>query len=94
MFPPESVRFLQPIEVKALLLDPQRKDKILILDVRDDDFAGGHINSPNHVNIPSAHLSCGKAMDEFIRLYLTDDIDTVIVHCFLSQQRGPTSARR
>ncbi|KAL4547324.1 hypothetical protein Ndes2526B_g08091 [Nannochloris sp. 'desiccata'] len=36
------VQFLQPIQVKALLLDPQRRDNILILDVRDDDFAGGH----------------------------------------------------
>ena len=89
-----QVKFLQPIEVKALLQDPQRRNKLLILDVRDDDFAGGHIRAPHHLNLPSYKLSCAKTMDEFIRFNLHDEIDTVIVHCFLSQQRGPTAARR
>ena len=89
-----QVKFLQPVEVKALLLDPQRRDKILILDVRDDDFTGGHINAKNFINVPSGSLSCGKTLDDFIKFNLLPNIDTVIVHCYLSQQRGPTTARR
>lgn len=89
-----QVKFLQPIEVRALLQDPQRRDKLLILDVRDDDFEGGHIRANHHLNLPSYKLSCLKTLDEFIRLDLHSGIDTVIVHCYLSQQRGPTAARR
>ena len=94
MFIPEPVRFLQPLEVKALLQDPQRKDHVLILDVRDDDYDFTHINHPNYARIASGELSCVQRMDEFIRFNLHDTIDTVIVHCYLSQQRGPTTARR
>jgi rhodanese-related sulfurtransferase len=89
-----SVSFLQPIQVKALLLDPQRRDKILILDVRDDDFDGGHIRANNFLNLPSYTLSTGDAIDEFIKNKLPSTVDTVVVHCYLSQQRGPTAARR
>jgi rhodanese-related sulfurtransferase len=88
------VQFLQPIQVKALLLDPQRRENVLILDVRDEDFAGGHIRAVNHLNIPSYDLSSGDAIDEFIKQKLPSNVDTVIVHCYLSQQRGPTAARR
>lgn len=88
------VQFLQPIQVKALLLDPQRRDNILILDVRDDDFAGGHIKCTHFLNVPSYDLSSGPAIDEFIEQRIPNTVDTVIVHCYLSQQRGPTAARR
>jgi len=88
------VQFLQPIQVKALLLDPQRRDNILVLDVRDDDFAGGHIKCSHFLNVPSYDLSSGAAIDEFINQRIPSTVDTVIVHCYLSQQRGPTAARR
>jgi Cdc25 family phosphatase len=88
------VKFLQPIQVKALLLDPQRRDNILILDVRDDDFAGGHIKCTHFLNVPSYDLSTTPAIDHFIEQKIPSTVDTVIVHCYLSQQRGPTAARR
>jgi rhodanese-related sulfurtransferase len=91
---PKAVQFLQPIQVKALLLDPQRRDNILVLDVRDDDFVGGHIAAKHFLNLPSYELSSGDAIDSFINQKVPTNVDTVIVHCYLSQQRGPTAARR
>lgn len=84
--------FLQPVQVKALLEDPAMQAKVMILDVRDEDFAGGHIKGCK--NVPSYELSSEDELDKFITTHLSDGIDTVIVHCYLSQQRGPTCARR
>lgn len=89
---PPPVRFLQPIQVKALLEDPHSRSRILVLDVRDEDFSGGHIRGC--INIPSYDLSSEHNLDRFIATKLTDDVESVIVHCYLSQQRGPTCARR
>lgn len=80
--------------MKALLLDPQRRKNVLILDVRDEDFAGGHIKATHFLNLPSYALSSADAIDDFIQHKLPSTVDTVIVHCYLSQQRGPTAARR
>lgn len=79
-----------------------------ILDVRDDDFAGGHIRGC--INIPCwdllspqpAHLStavgtsdCSNALDKFIDMYcMRDTTERIVCHCYLSQQRGPMAARR
>jgi rhodanese-related sulfurtransferase len=96
-----QVRFLQPVEIKAMLEDPTIRDSVLVLDVRDDDFQGaGHIRGC--INIPSYLLSTTDELDSFITRYLrradetsdTPPINTVVVHCYLSQQRGPTTARR
>lgn len=98
-----QVRFLQPIEVKAMLEDQNIRDSVLVLDVRDDDFEGsGHIRGC--INVPSYLLSTADELDSFIERYLKGAsnssnrnrplIGTVIVHCYLSQQRGPATARR
>lgn len=90
-----QVEFLQPENVKAILKDPTQSCKTLIVDVRDDDFAGGHIRGC--VNIPCWELvSAGSSsMEEFIKTYCqSGTTDTLIFHCYLSQQRGPLAARR
>ena len=85
------MRFLQPVQVKALLEDGSRRGSTLILDVRDEDFAGGHIRGC--VNIPSYELIKAEEVDKFLD-GIDPVIDTLIVHCYLSQQRGPSCARR
>lgn len=57
-----------------------------IVDVRDDDYIGGHINSS--INIPSASLDHKLPQ-------VAEDLaqkDIVVFHCSLSQQRGPGAA--
>ncbi|KYK61372.1 hypothetical protein DCS_02514 [Drechmeria coniospora] len=59
-----------------------------VIDVRDDDFIGGHIKGAT--NVPSAQLDV--MMPTLLRKLA--DKRTVIFHCALSQQRGPTAALR
>jgi rhodanese-related sulfurtransferase len=90
---PPAVEFLQPEALAALLRAPASRATLLILDVRDDDFAGGNIRGA--VNIPSYDLD-GAALEAFFeaRCGPASGVKTVVVHCYLSQQRGPTAARR
>ena len=54
-----------------------------IVDVRDDDYVGGHI--PGTLNVPSRQLSSrvDSLVDEL------KDNEAVVFTCALSQQRGP-----
>ncbi|KAJ7797680.1 Rhodanese-like domain-containing protein [Mycena olivaceomarginata] len=61
-----------------------RSDKVpnrdyLVVDVRDDDYAGGNIK--NAVNMPSREFLTG--VDNLVMVF----------HCALSQMRGPKAAR-
>ncbi|KAH7031675.1 Rhodanese-like domain-containing protein [Microdochium trichocladiopsis] len=60
--------------------------KIAIVDVRDDDYLGGHIKGS--INCPS------RALDTPTLLRRLADKETVVFHCMLSQQRGPSAALR
>lgn len=75
-----------------MLKGPDRA-KVLVLDVRDDDFAGGHIRGC--VNLPSEEFD-DKSMDALIQGQLqgSGEVETVVVHCYLSQVRGPHCAQR
>lgn len=64
----------------------------MVLDVRDYDFAGGHIKGC--INQPAADFEDDTDVDKFIDQQLTPDVKTVIVHCALSQVRGPYCANR
>lgn len=63
-------------------------NSLAIIDVRDSDFVGGHIigctNVPTHTH--------DYKMPELVRTLA--DKETVVFHCALSQQRGPSSALR
>ncbi|PVU97999.1 hypothetical protein BB559_001843 [Furculomyces boomerangus] len=59
----------------------------LVVDVRDNDFIGGHI--PGAINVPAYEIR-DKAVS-LVREYC--DIPMIVFHCALSQARGPKSAR-
>ena len=74
-------------QLATLLLSPSA-DSVAVVDVRDDDYVGGHIKGCQ--NVPSSSLD-----------YRTPDLTRtlkgkgkVVFHCTLSQQRGPSAARR
>ncbi|KAI3403394.1 ibp1 [Candida oxycetoniae] len=63
--------------------------KFVVVDVRDADYAGGHIrNSWNHT-IVKFHLKNASELHE--RLYC-ERVKAVVFHCSLSQSRGPRAA--
>lgn len=59
---------------------------LAIIDVRDNDYIGGHILGCQ--NVPTN--THDYRMPELVRTL--KDKDTVVFHCVLSQQRGPSSA--
>ncbi|PBP24118.1 putative Cdc25 family phosphatase Ibp1 [Diplocarpon rosae] len=61
---------------------------IAVVDVRDDDHVGGHIKHSIHA--PSNTLD--HKIPELVRKL--KDKETVVFHCALSQQRGPSAALR
>lgn len=72
--------------LSSILLNPSSSSSIAIVDVRDDDYIGGHINSS--INIPSTSLDHKLPQ-------VAEDLaqkDIVVFHCSLSQQRGPGAA--
>ena len=85
---------IQPAALREWVISnhPQHSDppptsvpkKFAIVDVRDDDYVGGHI--PGTLNVPSRQfpLRVETLVDEL------KDKDAVVFTCALSQQRGPT----
>lgn len=57
-------------------------------DVKESDYIGGHIKGST--NIPSRQLDA--MMPTLVRRF--KDKQTVVFHCLLSQQRGPSAALR
>ncbi|OBZ82601.1 Dual specificity phosphatase ibp1 [Choanephora cucurbitarum] len=76
-------------ELVALVRDASKlpgRDYVIV-DVRGDDFRGGHI--PGAINVP-ANTMYDKAND-LIQQY--SHVPEIYFHCALSQVRGPKSAR-
>lgn len=85
-----SLKYISNAELSAQILDaPITKDgPIAIIDVRDSDYIGGHILGCQ--NIPSGNLDW--KLPELVRTLR--EKETVVFHCALSQQRGPSAALR
>ena len=85
-----TVATLKRISAPSLrdLLLSARVSSVAIIDVRDDDFVGGHIRDCIHVPTPALD----HKIPELIRTL--GHKETVVFHCSLSQQRGPTAALR
>lgn len=74
--------------LSSRLLSSSNNSTVAVVDVRDSDHIGGHIKSSLHV--PSNTLD--YKVPELVRTL--QDKDTVVFHCMLSQQRGPSAALR
>ncbi|KAK9361531.1 Rhodanese-like domain-containing protein [Lipomyces starkeyi] len=73
-----------------LLADPAtdafRPSSFAIIDVRDDDYIGGHIKTSRHH--PSSSFAVGLP---YLHTEL-QEFPALVFHCALSQQRGPAAA--
>jgi len=82
------VKYITSDELAAII----KSDKIplkdyLVVDVRDDDYAGGNILMGQHW--PSHNFSW--KVNELVEN--TKSVKTIVFHCALSQIRGPKAAR-
>ncbi|KAL6771241.1 hypothetical protein ACKKBF_B34490 [Auxenochlorella protothecoides x Auxenochlorella symbiontica] len=85
------LRAMPAREVKNLL-QSEAGAGVVVLDVRDYDFEGGHIRGC--INRPAASFDKDADVDKFIDTELGPGVKTVVVHCALSQVRGPYTAQR
>lgn len=79
----QSPQYLTPQEVLKHVREGKRT---AIIDVREDDRAGGHIKGSFHVPAPDLLANPSRYLS------LVDDSDLVIFHCMFSQYRGPSCA--
>ncbi|KAL4095749.1 hypothetical protein PRIC1_009121 [Phytophthora ramorum] len=84
-------RYIEPSALAEILRNPDLSAKRpLIIDVRDSDYAGGHIRTA--VNIPEENFMDDDDVDALVDKY--KDQDAIVFHCMMSQVRGPSCAKR
>ncbi|KAK8080262.1 hypothetical protein PG997_008080 [Apiospora hydei] len=89
-----SLKRMQATQLADMMLAVQAAglnsdtSKLAVVDVRDDDYIGGHIQGS--LNFPSRSLDA--MMPTLLRKL--EGKETVVFHCALSQQRGPSAALR
>uniref|UniRef100_A0A061RFC9 Rhodanese-like protein n=1 Tax=Tetraselmis sp. GSL018 TaxID=582737 RepID=A0A061RFC9_9CHLO len=87
-----EVKYL-PAETVADILRSSERDRVQVIDVRDDDFdTSGHIRGA--MNLPQPFFSKDENIDGVIRGLISQGKRRIIFHCWLSQQRGPWCADR
>ena len=82
-----ALQRMQREQLSELLLSKDAS-KVAVIDVRGDDYIGGHIHTSQHV--PSTTLD--HKIPELVRTLAEKEI--VLFHCALSQERGPRAARK
>ncbi|KAH9578634.1 Rhodanese-like domain [Trypanosoma melophagium] len=83
--------YLEPAELVALL-DGAEKEKVAVVDCRDEDRRGGHVVKSRH--FPSATGLSAQRLAELADDLRRAGIAVAVFHCALSQVRGPRAAGR
>lgn len=81
-----TLRYIPRESLATLLKSPS--PSLAIIDVRDNDYIGGHIKGSRNIPVHTHD----HALPELVRTLA--DKETVVFHCALSQQRGPKAALR
>ena len=83
------VRYIERTDLLSLV----RSKQVTIVDVRNDDFVGGHI--PSAINIPYGdEWETDEFLDEVVEKVKSRGHSQIVFHCMKSQQRGPYCARQ
>ncbi|KAM5539472.1 hypothetical protein V8D89_006924 [Ganoderma adspersum] len=82
------LKYISPDELAEIM----KSEKVpmrdyCVIDVRDDDWAGGNIKGSHNSPSSQFYLRVNDLVEK------TKHIPTVVFHCALSQMRGPKAAR-
>lgn len=81
-----DLKFLAPEVLRSWLANgPSTSKKLMIVDVRDDDFQGGHIRDCFHI----LSQEFDSYLPQLQETLLTKNYSDIVFHCALSQVRGP-----
>jgi rhodanese-related sulfurtransferase len=95
-YPQEPAR-IDPEDVAELIKsrNSETASSFVIVDVRDDDYVGGHITGAINISSGMWDLNAGKAAQRLLTEHSSSSGPTTyIFHCMKSQVRGPTCARK
>ncbi|CAK4640720.1 unnamed protein product [Aphanomyces euteiches] len=73
-------------ELAVILKDPAKRNEIRIVDVRDDDFRGGHIRGA--INLPEDNFQDDDDVDNIVEEF--KNVPTVVFHCMMRYLTQPT----
>lgn len=83
------IRYIERTTLAPLVQSGQ----VTIIDVRNEDYVGGHI--PSALNIPyGEEWEEEEFLDEVLERVKQTGRDKIVFHCMKSQQRGPYCARQ
>ena len=88
-----NVYYIDGNTLAAKLLNPSEQKRVIVIDVRDEDFSDSMIAGTT-INVPSncfSQATLEKALDSTGKSLA--DFQTVVFHCAFSKQRGPSCAK-
>jgi Cdc25 family phosphatase len=97
VFTVADVKYLDGPTLKSWILQGHTNlgSNFQIIDVRDGDYIGGHIVCSKHIESNSfKNEKSIQTLSLLLNTLRQKKQDTVVFHCMLSQQRGPSSAMR
>lgn len=97
VFTVNDVKYLEPQTLKNWVLQGQTNlgSKFVVVDVRGEDHVGGHIINSKHIESRKfKDKDSISTMSSLLTSMRQKRQETVVFHCMLSQQRGPSSAMK
>lgn len=82
-----DLKYINTHTLRSWFRNGSPNGKFAVIDVRDDDFIGGHIKGCYHY--PAATFV--ETLPELQAKLKQNNINDVVFHCALSQVRGPSS---
>lgn len=91
-----DIKYLSDPSLKTWILQGHTNlgSKFQVIDVRDSDYVGGHIVNSLHLESTKIKNNPEEIFHNLLSRLRENEQNTVIFHCMLSQQRGPSSAMR
>eukprot|EP00126_Sphaerothecum_destruens_P003674 Sdes_comp17451_c0_seq3m6677 len=84
---PPPIQRISAARLSEWLRKGPLKRELVVVDVRDQDFEGGHMRGCFHIPSSEFEERLANTVREF------EDVDNVVFHCMLSQQRAPYCAK-
>lgn len=80
----ENLKYVEPADLRSWFKSRDEDSKIIVVDVRESDFKGGHIKGA--LNFPSKKFN--ESLPELHKKVVETNAKDIVFHCMLSKNRG------